>query len=143
MTDTTIVPYENGKYAIMFEGLDAVSTYTVTVHFEMEGVKGKESSVSFMTKKQPVVNWPYLNFGSAKRNNNGTFVTGTRIPLKVNNSKGIRSISWMFNGKPVTHEGDYYYTLKESGSLEAHIIMEDGQEEVLIKKITTSSMTSQ
>lgn len=143
MKDTTVAPYENGKYAIMLEGLEAVSTYTVTVHFEMEGVKGRESSVSFMTKKQPIVSWPYLNFGSAKRNNNGTFVTGTRIPLKVNNSKDIRSISWMFNGKPITHEGDYYYTLEESGSLEAHIIMEDGQGEVLVKKITTSSMTLQ
>ena len=143
MTDTIAAPYENGKYAVMIENLDPVTTYTFSVHFEMDGVKGSVSSVSFMTKKQPAVSWPYLNFGSAKRNSNGTFVEGTRIPLKVNNSKGIRSISWQFNGKPISHEGDFYYTLEESGSLEAHIIMEDGQEEILVKSIKTSAMTMQ
>ena len=142
-TEVIAEPYENGKYAIVLEHLDPVTTYTVTVHFEMDGVKGSESSVSFMTKKQPVVSWPYMNFGSAQRNSNGTFVIGTRIPLKINNIQGISSISWMFNGKPIKHEGDFYYTLKESGSLEAHIIMEDGQEEILVKEITTSAMTMQ
>ena len=141
MTDTIVSPYENGKYAIMIENLDPVSTYTVSAHFEMEGVKGSSSSVSFMTKKQPSADWPFLSFGSAKRNNNGTFVIGTRIPLKVNNSKGIRSISWKFNGQAITHEGDHYLTLKDSGILEAHVTMEDGQELILIKNITTSAMT--
>ena len=141
MTDTIVSPYENGKYAIMIENLDPVSTYTVSAHFEMEGVKGSSSSVSFMTKKQPSADWPFLSFGSAKRNNNGPFVIGTRIPLKVNNSKGIRSISWKFNGQAITHEGDHYLTLKDSGILEAHVTMEDGQELILIKNITTSAMT--
>jgi hypothetical protein len=82
-----------------------------------------------------------MSFGSAQRNNNGTFVIGTRIPLKVNNCKNIRRISWKFNGKTITHEGDHYLTLEDSGTLEAHIIMEDGHEEILVKNIITSAMT--
>lgn len=141
MRDTTVTPYEKGKYAILIEKLDPVSTYTVKVHFEKEGIKGSSSSVSFMTKKQPAADWPFMSFGSAQRNNNGTFVIGTRIPLKVNNCKNIRRISWKFNGKTITHEGDHYLTLEDSGTLEAHIIMEDGHEEILVKNIITSAMT--
>ena len=142
-TDISVSPYREGKYAILLDKLDPVTTYTASIHFEMNGIKGSISSVSFMTKKQPVISWPYISFGSAKRNSNGTFITGTRIPLKVNNSKLIEEISWKFDGTPITHEGDYYFTLDRSGILSAHIYMEDGEEIVLVKEITTSAMTIQ
>ena len=142
-TDISVSPYKEGKYAILLDKLDPVTTYTASIHFEMNGIKGSISSVSFMTKKQPVISWPYISFGSAKRNSNGTFITGTRIPLKVNNSRLIEEISWEFDGTPITHEGDYYFTLDRSGILSAHIYMEDGEEMVLVKEITTSAMTIQ
>ena len=132
-----VAPYENGKYAIKLEGLEPVKTYTATIYFELFGIKGKSSSVSFMTKKQPAVTWPFINFGSAQRNSDGTFEKGTRIPLKVNNSRDIIDIVWSFNNE-VVPKGDYYLTLTEDGTLEAHIYMKDGCEEILTKEIRTS-----
>ena len=132
-----VAPYENGKYAIKLEGLEPVKTYTATIYFELFGIKGKSSSVSFMTKKQPAVTWPFISFGSTQRNSDGTFEKGTRIPLKVNNSRDIIDIVWSFNNE-VVPKGDYYLTLTEDGTLEAHIYMKDGCEEILTKEIRTS-----
>ena len=132
-----VAPYENGKYAIKLEGLEPVKTYTATIYFELFGIKGKSSSVSFMTKKQPAVTWPFISFGSAQRNSDGTFEKGTRIPLKVNNSRDIINIVWSFNNE-VVPKGDYYLTLTEDGTLEAHIYMKDDCEEILTKEIRTS-----
>lgn len=130
-------PYENGKYAVLIEDLDPVKTYTVSIYFELNGIKGKSSSVSFMTKKQPAVTWPFISFGSAQRNSDGTFAEGTRIPLKINNSRDIINIVWSFNDE-VVPGGDHYMTITEGGNLEAHIYMKDGCEEILTKEIRTS-----
>ena len=142
-TEFTVPPYEDGKYAIMLNSLEPVSTYTVSIYFKMNDIKGTATSVSFMTKKKPVVDWPYISFGSVKRNNNGTFITGTRIPLKVNNYKDIKEVHWYFDGEAINHEGDHYFTLSNSGTLKAYIYMKDGTEEVLVKEITTSAMSLQ
>jgi M6 family metalloprotease-like protein len=146
--EISVLPYEEGRYAVMLEGLKSVKTYTVSVHFVHNDIKGSATSVSFMTKKQPAVSWPYISLGARKatrasefmamdhlEDNRGRFEAGSRIPFKINNTNGVKDILWFFNGQPVTHEGDYYYTLNESGTLEAHLYMDDGQEYILIKQI--------
>ena len=138
-----ILPYKEGHYSVMLQNLDPVRTYTVNISFSLNGIQGEASEVSFMTKKKPAVKWPYLNFGSVSRNNNGTFLKDSRITLKVNNMKGVAEIGWYFNGKEIEHEGDHYYTLSESGTLEARLLMEDGQTMILCKTITISAMSAQ
>ena len=152
--EITALPFEEGKYAVMLEGLNAIKTYTATVHFVHNDIKGSATSVSFITKKQPAVQWPFITFGSIKpgtrsefmsqpdisTSNSSRYAYGTRVPLKINNSQEAKSILWFFNGQPITHEGDYFYTFTESGTLEAHIYMEDGQEYILVKEITVSDI---
>lgn len=143
ITELKVSPYKEGKYALMLERLNPVKTYTVSIYFTMNDIKGATKELSFMTKKQPVTEWPYISFGTVKRNSNGTFVKGSRIPLKVNNSRNIKEISWSFDGVDIKPEGDMYYTLNKSGILRAYIYMEDGTEIILVKEITTSAMTIQ
>lgn len=152
--DTTVLPYAEGRYAIMLEGLNPTKTHTASIYFVHNEIKGSVSNVSFMTKKQPAVSWPFITFGSVKPGTRGEFMarsevsvpnssayaSGTRIPLKINNGQDAKSILWFFNRQPITHEGDYFYTLIESGTLEAHIYMEDGQEYILVKELTVSDM---
>ena len=147
--EISVAPYEEGKYALMLEGLDPVRTYTVSVHFTVNGIKGTDKTMSFMTKKKPAVSWPYITMGTKKKSkgigelmaydymedNKGRFEAGSRIPFRITNTEGVKKILWFFNGQPVTHEGDYYYTLNESGTLEAHLYMENGEEYILIKEI--------
>ena len=147
--DTTVLPYEEGKYAFMIKGLEPTKTYTASVHFVHNEIKGSTTSVSFMTKKKPAVSWPYLVLSPSstkgefsadpeisKPKDEGLFQKGTRIPLKINNASEATDILWFFNRQPITHEGDYYYTLTESGTLKAHVYWENGQEYILVKEIS-------
>ena len=111
-------------------------TYTVSVTFNLDGVEGKPKSTSFMTKKAPAVDWPHIHFGNARRNIDGTFPSGARIPLKVMNAQGAAQIRWTFNGAEIHVDGDFYYGLESDGILKAHIVWEYGSEDVVIKEIT-------
>ncbi len=146
--EISVLPYVEGRYAVMLEGFDPVRTYTVSVNFIHNDIKGSTTSVSFMTKKKPSVSWPHIASGMKRPvgrtemmnkkpvlNEGGRLEPGTRIPLKINNTNGVKDILWFFNRQPITHEGDYYFTLNESGLLEAHLYMEDGQEYILVKEI--------
>ena len=131
-----IQPYEPGKYAVLIEGLIPDNkTYEVTMWLEDDGIKGESRSMSFMTRKSPAVNWPYIYMNSVARNSDGTIPSGSRLPLRLTNSSDAELISWTFNGKPVTVDGDMYYKVRESGTLKAHIIWKDGSEEVIMKEI--------
>lgn len=144
MKEILVHPYKEGKYSVMLEGLDPVRTYSVNISFTLGEVQGEAAEISFMTKKKPVVTWPFMSFGNnAKRNNNGTFLYNSRIPLKVSNCSDVQEIEWLFNGRKIEHDGDHYYTLSESGTLEARLHMQDGSTLVLVKTITLSAMTVQ
>jgi hypothetical protein len=146
--EISVMPYEEGRYAVLLEGLESVRTYTVSVNFIHNDIKGSTTSVSFMTKKKPSVSWPHIASGMKRPvgrtemmnkkpvlDEGGRLEPGTRIPLKINNTNGVKDILWFFNGHPVTHEGDYYFTLNDSGILKAHLYMEDGQEYIIVKEI--------
>ena len=139
----TVLPYKPGHYSILIEDLQPAKTYTVTMSFTIKGVEGKSREVSFMTKKTPTFTWPYMHFGKAQRNTNGTFLHDSRIPLKIVNAKDASEIKWTFNDKEIKTEGDHYYTLEGSGTLKAHIIWEDGTEEVVVKDITLAPLSAQ
>lgn len=137
MDTVKVKPYEMGKYAVTLRGLEPDSkTYTASIHFEIAGVVGDAVKTNFMTKKSPVVDWPFIYLGSSRFNQDGTIPVLTRIPLKLYNAAGAASIKWRFNGKKITPEGDCYYQVKESGTLKAEIIWPDGTEEVIVKELT-------
>ena len=73
-----------------------------------------------------------------ERNSDGTFRSGVRSPLRVYGAAGAAEIRWEFNGKPIVREGDGYYTLKESGILQATIFWENGSIDKVMKQITIS-----
>lgn len=136
----SIAPYKPGKYCVILEGLEpGGKTYDVEVHFAAEGMEGESGKISFMTKRMPPVEWPYIYLTGSPKNSNGTFSKGTRIPLRVYNAGDAAEIIWYFNGRQVTHEGDGYYTLEKDGTLKAEVLWEDGSKEVIVKEITIGS----
>lgn len=141
--DTTRVygrEYDTKRYAVMIEGLLPDREYTVSMAFHLNGIEGKSKSISFKTKKSSGFEYPYIDFGKAVRNSDGTFPQGSRIPLKVGNAKGAADIRWTFRGEDIEPEGDYYHTLIGSGILKAYITWEDGSEDIIYKVITVSTL---
>jgi hypothetical protein len=131
-----VEPYEPGKYAFIIDGLESTGkTYEATISFIVNDFEGETKKVSVMTKRNPPIIWPYIYFGSADRNIDGTFPAGSRIPLKVYNASSAAEIIWSFNGTRISHEGDGYYTLTRNGSLKVEVIWEDGSRDITVKEI--------
>jgi len=128
--------YESGKYAVVIDDLESGNkTYSVNISFEDDGIRGEIVTVSFMTKRQPAVQWPYIYLSSVSRNDDGTFAKGAKLPLVIYNAAEAAEISWEYNGKPINRQGDGYYSVMESGILKAHVIWDDGAEDTIIKEI--------
>ncbi len=131
-----IKPYEPGKYSLTLEGLQPDNkTYTAKISFETDGLVGDEKSVSFMTKKRPSVNWPFIYMNGVEKNNNGTLPEGSRLPLRLYNVSDAAEIRWTFDGAEISAGASGYYIAEKSGILMAHIIWEDGSEERVMKEI--------
>ncbi len=142
MESINVKPYLSGKYAVTLEGLQAGNkTYTVRIHFELDGLVGEEKEVAVMTKKQPAVSWPFIYMGGIVKNSDGTLPPGSRLPLRVYNAGDAAETVWTFNGQPISTKNAKgiergYYTVDRSGILKAHITWEDGSEEIIMKEIT-------
>ncbi len=136
---TTISPYEPGKYAITLEGLKPGNqTYILNIYFTLNGLNGEAAKKSLITKKSPAVQWPYIYMGSINKNTDGSISSGTKLPLRAYNAGGAEEVRWTFNGKDITVEADGYYRVKESGTLTAHVIWDDGSEDIIMKEIKIS-----
>ena len=134
-----VMPYATGKYSLTLEGLEpAGKTYEIDVVFISDGMESEKKKTSVMTKRMPSSSWPFIYLGSMERNSDGTFRSGVRSPLRVYGAAGAAEIRWEFNGKPINREGDGYYTLKESGILQATILWEDGSIDKVMKEIIIS-----
>lgn len=140
-TDETLIkPYEPGKYALILKGLiPGNKTYTANICFHIGDIEGESRNISFMTSKKAPVDWPYIFIGNNRTNSDGTFIKGKKIPLMVYNAADAAEVRWTFNGKNITPEGDGYFTIDESGVLRAYISWEDGNEDIVEKKINVSN----
>ncbi len=136
--DTLAVkPYEAGRYALVLNGLEPAKTYSVTLGFSIGEAEGETASISFMTKKKPVVDWPYIYMGTQAQAD-GTFKSGSKIPLRAYNTSDAASVHWTLDGKGIGIGEDGFYTLTSGGVLKAHITWDDGSTDVLMKEIIMS-----
>ena len=92
-------------------------------------------TVSFMTKRHPPVSWPFIYLNGVSRNSDDSFAAGTRIPLRLYNAADAEAVQWYMDDRPINHEGDWYYTINESGTLKAVVIWDDGSMDVITKEI--------
>lgn len=129
----SVKPYSPGYYTITFNDLEPSKTYTAAVSFSIGEVESEAASISFMTKKKPVVDWPYIYMGTQD-----TLKKGSRIPLRAYNTSEAAAIHWTFNGKGISTGPDGYYVISSDGVLKAHILWDDGSTDVLMKEITLS-----
>ncbi len=138
METTRVKPYEAGRYSITLEGLQPDNkTYSVNIHFELDGLTGEVYKISFMTKKTPAVSWPYIYMGGVLKNSDGTLPVGAELPLRLYNASDAAEIRWTFRNGDITVEQDGYYTVTKDGTLKAYVTWEDGTEEIIMKEIKT------
>lgn len=133
-TSVRLMPYEPGKYALVLEDLEPVKNYTVNISFSLDGVSGKEGSISFLTNTYNG-GFPYIYLKNVRRNPDGSFPSGCRLPLRVYNAIGAEQVTWMLDGRTINTDASGYYTLTGGRLLKAVIYWEDGSRDVIVKEI--------
>ncbi len=127
---TRVEPYSPGGYAVTLEGLKPDNvTYEVKISIEVNGVAEEIKTVTFMTRKSPSVDWPYMVLG------NWNSYGEVRLPLRLYNAEGAAEIRWTYNGTTISRGGNGYFVPKQNGTLRADIVWSDGTEETIIKEI--------
>ena len=130
----TLTPYCDGKYALVLDGLVPRTSYTVSVVFRTGELSGKAATVSFMTSSD-TGGHPYIYLKNVSRNPDGSFLKGSRMPLRMYNAVGAEKVEWTFGGAPVRIGSDGYYKLDKSGTLKAVVFWEDGSRDVVVKEV--------
>lgn len=77
--------------------------------------------------------FPYIRFSRNGRGEDGSFSTGTVIPLKVFNCEDVSGIDWYWNGRRLTSN---WLMIESGGELKAVITRSDSSREILVKQIT-------
>jgi hypothetical protein len=130
--------YQPGRWAVEISGLQPSTSYSFHIAFTQDGAVGESVKNSFMTKKRDSSGLPRIYLPEEGRNADGSFQSGAKLPLKVFNLTGVENIQWRFDGSVITPAKDLYYKVAGSGTLEAHVSLSDGTEEILIKEIRIS-----
>lgn len=130
-----VTAYETGKYSFTIEGLSPSTTYSYIIYFKDGNVEGTNTTGSFMTKRpQEKRAYIYLN-SVTSRNSDGSFKTGSLLPLRLNNASEAKEIKWFFQGEEISAEGNGYYKLNQSGELRAVVNWDEKGEEIIIKEL--------
>lgn len=127
-------PYSAGKYSYVFEGLQPKTRYKVTV--SNKGDSTLSISAEFTTKAYYNDGYPFIYLNSASRNNDGSFVTGSLMPLRVYNARDAVRVSWQYSSGTLSTDGSGYYKVLGSGTIKAVIEYKDGTREIISKTIT-------
>ena len=135
-----VTSYQESTWAYTLEGLDMSTSYVLAISFITGGFEGNSESISFMTKRNQGTDCPYIYLVNVKRTDEGTFPIGAKLPLKLFNAHKAKEIRWTFNGSPIEVEDDCYYTVTCKGTLRAHVLWEDGSEEIVLKEINIGEL---
>lgn len=120
----------------LIEGLLPETTYSIELRTDNASGIPFSLKTEVTTRAVHAGTMPYIFLGSAKRNEDGSFVKGTGIPLRVFNESNVTEIHWLLDGKDIKTGADGYYHLEKSGELRAIINHSDSGPSILFKQIT-------
>jgi len=135
MTEYEVQPWSPGQYAWTLEELTPKKAYSTVIYFKSSGSPVHERKFNFTTKSSYTGGRPFIVVDIKGRNADGSFPSGAALPLRVYHLPTGSSVSWSFDGEPITTGGSGYFTPSSSGELKATVSTPDGNEFVLLKSI--------
>lgn len=127
---------EENRWSCTIGGLSPATTYRVAVHIMKNGSPFFSAAMSASTLSMRSGSIPFIYLKGAKRNQDGSFASGARIPLQVFNAAGVERVVWYWNGTEVETQADGLFTIPGSGVLKAEVFLKDGSTDYIEKEIT-------
>ena len=131
-----VVELPAGSRSCTIEGLSPQTTYSVSVSVILEGAS-YTASTTLTTRFRSGTTYPfiYLESDESRRNADGSFIYGSRIPLRLFNVSRPYSVEWYFNGIRAETGSDGLFVITEAGTLRAEVTFDDGERLTIIKEI--------
>ena len=123
------------KTGCTIERLKSGKTYEIELLTETRNTGNFSIKTSVTTKSAHSGAMPFIYLESAERGGDGSFVKGTRIPLRLYNLGEAQEVAWYFNGAAITAGADGYIAVNGSGRLKAVALLEDGSRIIIEKEI--------
>lgn len=124
------------RWSCTIGGLSPATTYRVAVYIMKNGSPFFSAAMSASTLPMRGGSIPFIYLKGGRRNNDGSFAPGSRIPLQVFNAAGVEKVVWYWNGSETEAEADGLFTIPGSGMLKAEVFMQDGSIDYIEKEIT-------
>lgn len=133
-TELEVEPYEAGRYALVLDGLQAMTAYNAVISFKSSGFSSPEVPVNFTTKVR-YDGYPFIFLNNVKRTESGVFEKGAQLPLRVYNLKNVKNVLWYMGNTQISVGKNGYYELNSSGRLKAVVEYSDGSKDILMKEV--------
>ena len=124
------------RWSCTIGGLSPATTYRVAVYIMKNGSPFFSAAMSASTLPMRGGSIPFIYLKGGRRNNDGSFAPGSRIPLQVFNAAGVEKVVWYWNGSETEAEADGLFTIPGSGTLKAEVFLQDGSIDYIEKEIT-------
>lgn len=124
------------RWSCTLGGLSPATTYRVSVYIMKNGSPFFSAAMSASTLPMRGGSIPFIYLKGGRRNSDGSFAPGSRIPLQVFNAAGVERIVWYWNGSEVEAEADGMFNIPGSGVLKAEVFLQDGSTDYIEKEIT-------
>lgn len=124
------------RWSCTLGGLSPATTYRVAVYIMKNGSPFFSAAMSASTLPMRGGSIPFIYLKGGRRNNDGSFAPGSRIPLQVFNAAGVEKVVWYWNGSETEAEADGLFTIPGSGTLKAEVFLQDGSIDYIEKEIT-------
>lgn len=131
-----VPPYEGNKHSVTIEGLKPRTTYRFGIVYRASGDESEETGEviegTFTTQRSPAVSYPYIYI-----TDNATYLSGSRLPLRVINAQDAASVSWELDDKEITVSGDgWYHPASGRHTLKATVNYPGGGKDIITRQIT-------
>lgn len=132
----TVLPTSSLVCSATIEGLAPQTDYQASVKLICYDGSIYSKSIEFRTRMMVQGARPYIWLNALERNGDGSFIAGSRTPLRIFNAENVENIRWYFNDLRIFPEEDGRWTLPSSGTLKAELWRSDGSKEIIIKQLT-------
>lgn len=133
--ESTVTPYSPGMYSFTLEKLTPGVNYMLRLSSGDTSGNTSEFTERFTTKPVRINKIPFIYLSYTERNADGTFPSGSKLPLRLFNATDAETVLWYMNDEEVKTDGSGYYIPSTSGTLKAEIIYKDGSRAFVCKKI--------
>lgn len=127
------VPKNYSYYTI--EGLKSSTAYKIKINAIVSPNEAYSTNVLATTKLYRKGTHPYIYLKDVIRGKDGSFIEGSKLPLRIYNAENIAYVDWYLDGNSISLDSNGYYQVSRPGILRAVIIYRDGTSEQIIKEI--------